>query len=912
VSDVVEPPASESAPAGPTKTAPSRARSSGSGHGTPPETFTERFARILTNSPELARANARRERGFLIVVREAAQLQRLQGLCTDPSFAPQISCLTARYRVRAGPAVGTILGALAADLRLMRGSVWDPKDAAGDLLPAPGPSPHQGAWARLLGLPAWQELLDTGLPVLERDAVLGVTWMRSFLSALRPQDALPTTTRLVILAEVDPVASNPVDWTEAIEAILPLLPQAVGVLVSGAPTDLRRPRRIGAGDPHFALVSAAEIPPSDPGDPSYHYADSALSGDQPADQDVLEVSRFADGLARLVLHKDTKPLTIGIHGPWGSGKSSFMQLIKDDLFRHAPSNKRNGYQSALQTVEENLVEYQPENWNRHSEAEPVADFLVDAETKRRQFLGQMEKAARRDVITVDFNAWRYDNETQIWAGLASEITRALESAMPWYRRLTLPIQYALGRRTSEVIISLVVPVVAVIIGLVIVSRLAISEAAGNQILGDLAVLTTALPGGILVIGVLIWRTAVVAVPVSRRILGYARGPDYSEQTGLQSKVIDDLDFVSRQLRPMHIGRPRLPKLRNRGSIETLSWPLPKPRPAGPRIVVFIDDLDRCSDDKVVDILQAINLILGKSSFYVFLGMDTEMIYRAIDVQYHVEKGDGRATFAESYLRKIVQLSFHLPTADTDDRFALVRRMFSPAARRAFGASDVDGSEHRSTNAIVEDAFTLAAGLDIRGASSSVTTRQEAADLATGQPVAETGLGDIYWFDRSILLPPRVAVLMEVEDTEEELEAFREFTPFMSPNPREIKRLVNVHRLVRILLVRQESPLTPTVQRKLVAWLIFSARWPDLVDDILRIARNGGVGDCLLALSVDQPDARVRDDLVAFSTKLGIDGMITSDDLKELQLLPEAARISQMVRDIPAEPPPPVTSVTIRN
>ena len=45
----------------------------------------------------------------------------------------------------------------------------------------------------------------------------------------------------------------------------------------------------------------------------------------------------------------------------------------------------------------------------------------------------------------------------------------------------------------------------------------------------------------------------------------------------------------------------------------------------PRIVVFIDNLDRCSDDHVVEILQAINLTLGASDFFVFLGMDTEMV-----------------------------------------------------------------------------------------------------------------------------------------------------------------------------------------------------------------------------------------------------------------------------------------------
>ena len=557
--------------------------------------------------------------------------------------------------------------------------------------------------------------------------------MTGFLSALDSPDALPVETRLVLFAEIDQVTDNGSEWASAIEAILPLLPQRLGIVVSGAPTDLDGPRSLPADDPHLMIVAATDVPTSaEPADSSYHYLDSALSGDQPADRDVLDVNRFADGLARLVLHKDTKPLTIGIHGPWGSGKSSFMGLVKQGLFRHSPANQENGLRHALDQVEERLDRYQPERWASQPAGEPVADHLVDAEYRRRQLLPRMEQAARKDVVAVDFNAWQYDSETQIWAGLASEITKALESAMPRYRRWTLPLRYAFGRSPSEVIISLFVPVVAVIFVLALLSRVALSEAAGSQILGDLAAFSTALPGGLLIVIVLAWRTAVVAVPVSQRILKEARGPDYASQTGLQSQVIDDLRFVSSQLQPPSMARPHLPKLRRRSEIVT-SGQLPKARKPPPRVVVFIDDLDRCSDEKVVDILQAINLILGRSSFYVFLGMDTDMIYRAIDARYKVGEGTGQTDFSESYLRKIVQLSFHLPTADAGGRFSLVKRMFSPGAREALGIED--GSAGVATAGVPVDDTTLAGSAEgsdaVRHRPSPRPTVPRASPTCTG-------------------------------------------------------------------------------------------------------------------------------------------------------------------------------------
>jgi hypothetical protein len=39
-----------------------------------------------------------------------------------------------------------------------------------------------------------------------------------------------------------------------------------------------------------------------------------------------------------------------------------------------------------------------------------------------------------------------------------------------------------------------------------------------------------------------------------------------------------------------------------------------------RIIVFIDDLGRCKPSKVVEVLEAVNLVLGPSGFTVVAGM----------------------------------------------------------------------------------------------------------------------------------------------------------------------------------------------------------------------------------------------------------------------------------------------------
>ena len=70
----------------------------------------------------------------------------------------------------------------------------------------------------------------------------------------------------------------------------------------------------------------------------FTFVEAALSGDQAAEVDRLGVAPLADGLARLIMLPQTRPLTVGVQAPWGWGKSSFVAFVREALVRHAPSN----------------------------------------------------------------------------------------------------------------------------------------------------------------------------------------------------------------------------------------------------------------------------------------------------------------------------------------------------------------------------------------------------------------------------------------------------------------------------------------------------------------------------------------------------------------------------------------------
>lgn len=88
---------------------------------------------------------------------------------------------------------------------------------------------------------------------------------------------------------------------------------------------------------------------------------------------------------------------------------------------------------------------------------------------------------------------------------------------------------------------------------------------------------------------------------------------------------------------------------------------------GGRIVIYIDDLDRCEPTKIVSVLEAIKLFLDLKHAVVLLAVDRDIVQRGIRYFYKDFEVDPATAqhLTTDYLDKIIQLPIYLPPIHND-------------------------------------------------------------------------------------------------------------------------------------------------------------------------------------------------------------------------------------------------------
>jgi hypothetical protein len=103
----------------------------------------------------------------------------------------------------------------------------------------------------------------------------------------------------------------------------------------------------------------------------------------------------------------------------------------------------------------------------------------------------------------------------------------------------------------------------------------------------------------------------------------------------------------------------LKSLPEKGGVENSEPPIQ-------RIVLYIDDLDRCPPDIVVQVLEAVHLLLAFPLFVVVVGVDIRWVSQALGIKYPEQLGASASIASPiDYLEKVFQIPFWLPPMDSN-------------------------------------------------------------------------------------------------------------------------------------------------------------------------------------------------------------------------------------------------------
>ncbi|WP_432936409.1 P-loop NTPase fold protein [Kribbella sp. CA-253562] len=218
--------------------------------------------------------------------------------------------------------------------------------------------------------------------------------------------------------------------------------------------------------------------------------------------------------------------------------------------------------------------------------------------------------------------------------------------------------------------------------------------------------------------------------------------DYRSQLGLISKVRQDLQDLAELTAEFNQETPRAK--------------------GGPpnRIVLYIDDLDRCPPRKVVEVLEAVHLLLSFPLFVVVVAVDTRWLTSALhDALPALDQKPGEALTeqpkAMDYVEKIFQIPFWVEDLDDDARRRLLRGLLLPSV--------------------------AAQPIDAGGAGNTLQVGRREEELVTAML---TDYGS--WLD----VDARHLAL-----SVDELAFIESLAPLIGATPRRVKRFVNICQLL---------------------------------------------------------------------------------------------------------------------
>ncbi len=318
-----------------------------------------------------------------------------------------------------------------------------------------------------------------------------------------------------------------------------------------------------------------------------------ILSDREADSDLLGFGPYISTLLEILRDPDTPgPLTIGLFGTWGSGKTSLMRFVQRQLAKDTERNFRIAW----------------------------------------------------------FDAWKYEKEDALWRALLLRVTDSLRNRKGDTDETPAPLRAEIERLEQSLYRDL-----------------------EWHEKGELTVDWSKLLKGTAAGAVRLSLALVPGLGALEEIAKTAQGK--LGEGGDVQKLLDAfqrkvIDHRQAQLRSIEQFQAEFARLIEQHFLKK-----------GARLVVFVDDLDRCLPEKAIEVLEAIKLFLDVEGCTFLLGLDEDMIACGIKGKYGTlalregEPNEGPVPIdGAAYLEKIIQLPVRMPRIEPDHMEGFIKRL----------------------------------------------------------------------------------------------------------------------------------------------------------------------------------------------------------------------------------------------
>ncbi len=219
-----------------------------------------------------------------------------------------------------------------------------------------------------------------------------------------------------------------------------------------------------------------------------------------------------------------------------------------------------------------------------------------------------------------------------------------------------------------------------------------------------------------------------------------------------------------------------------------------------KLIVFIDDLDRCQTDCIAGALDAIRLLMNIQNVIVMIGIDYRIAFKAME-NYYEKLGDKKrdaSEIARDYLGKIIQLPVRLMHSSPEEVRKYIEERLFPDAQ---GMEDIEKDGDK----------------DLEGGVTEPSKPKKEIIETEGEE-DKVRIPD----DKKVEEPKSVEEILK--DTTIERDMFSNLAQrFNFTNPRQLLRLRNSYRFLKVM--DSDEKYDREILMKILFWQEFLNNWP---------------------------------------------------------------------------------------